>query len=59
MFIFQNDRGKEPSTLEKVKAEMMFAVHAAPPEEKDEEERDICGTIKGGLKKSTNHWRRC
>ena len=27
MFIFQNDRGKEPTNLEKVKALFMFAVH--------------------------------
>ena len=32
MFIFQNDRGKKPSLLEIVKAELMFAVHLAPVE---------------------------
>jgi len=32
MFIFQNDRGKRPSLLEIVKAELMFAVHIAPVE---------------------------
>ena len=32
MFIFQNDRGKKPSLLEIVKAELMFAIHIAPME---------------------------
>lgn len=32
MFIFQNDRGKKPSLLEIVKAELMFAIHLAPVE---------------------------
>ena len=30
MFIFQNSRGKRPTNLEIVKAELMFAVHLAP-----------------------------
>ena len=32
MFIFQNSRGKRPTNLEIVKAELMFAVHLAPVE---------------------------
>jgi len=32
MFIFQNNRGKKPTLLEIVKAELMFAVHIAPVE---------------------------
>lgn len=32
MFIFQNNRGKKPTLLEIIKAELMFAVHIAPGE---------------------------
>jgi hypothetical protein len=44
MFIFQNNRGKKPTDLEIVKADMMFAVHIAPVE-KDIDA--IIGEIKG------------
>lgn len=37
MFIFQNNRGKKPTLLEIIKAELMFAVHIAP-NEKDTDE---------------------
>ncbi|MBE0662823.1 MAG: DUF262 domain-containing protein [Bacteroidales bacterium] len=36
MFIFQNNRGKDPSKLEIIKAQFMFNVHLYGGEEKDE-----------------------
>jgi len=47
MFIFQNDRGKKPSLLEIVKAEMMFAVHIASG---DEDTDAMIGEIKERFK---------
>jgi hypothetical protein len=48
MFIFQNDRGKKPSLLEIVKAELMFSAHIAPVE-KDIDQ--VIGEIKARFEK--------
>ena len=36
MFIFENDRGREPSNLERIKAQFMYQVHLSAGERKEE-----------------------